>query len=52
LENRLCVALSRQQRLLVVVGDAGMVTIPGAQDAVPGLVRFHALTGGPDGKRL
>lgn len=52
LENRLCVALSRQQRLLVIVGDAGMVTVPGAREGVPGLVSFYELCGGAHGKRF
>lgn len=43
LPNRLCVAMSRQRRLLVVVGDPSMCTEPHAESAVPGLVRFRAL---------
>ncbi|MCS6915429.1 MAG: AAA domain-containing protein [Myxococcales bacterium] len=50
LENRLCVAMSRQQRLLVVVGDAGMVTGPDAESSIPSLVAFWRLCGGPYGQ--
>ncbi len=38
--NRLCVSMSRQKRLLVVVGDKAMVEHKLARDAVPGLVGF------------
>ncbi len=41
--NRLCVALSRQKRLLVVVGDMQMVTGELAAKAVPALHGFLAL---------
>ncbi|OPG12608.1 DEAD/DEAH box helicase [Microbispora sp. GKU 823] len=43
LANRLCVAMSRQQRLLVVVGDDAMFTSPLAPEAVGPLKDFHAL---------
>jgi hypothetical protein len=52
LENRLCVAMSRQQRLLIVVGDASMLRGATAADAIPGLVRFYELCGGPNGIRF
>ena len=52
LENRLCVAMSRQKRLLIVVGDSGMLTCDQAEQAVPGLVRFLKLCGGDYGVRL
>ncbi|PTA66919.1 DEAD/DEAH box helicase [Deinococcus arcticus] len=50
LDNRLCVAMSRQQRLLILVGDAGM--LPSAEDgsAVPALDRFHQLCKGAYGR--
>ncbi|MBU0595917.1 AAA family ATPase, partial [Candidatus Bipolaricaulota bacterium] len=38
--NRLCVSMSRQKRLLVVVGDKAMVEHELAREAVPGLVAF------------
>ena len=38
--NRLCVSMSRQKRLLVVVGDKAMVEHELASEAVPGLVAF------------
>ncbi|MDF1552528.1 MAG: AAA domain-containing protein [Deferrisomatales bacterium] len=52
LENRLCVAMSRQKRLLVVVGDGGMVKDEQAARAVPGLVQFLKLCGGDHGIQL
>lgn len=52
LENRLCVAMSRQQRLLVVVGDSGMFQSMQAATAIPGLVRFYELCGGEHGVLL
>jgi len=52
LENRLCVAMSRQQRLLIAVGDSGMLQGEAAANSVPGLVKFYDLCGGPNGIRL
>jgi hypothetical protein len=49
LENRLCVAMSRQQRLLVVVGDSAMLRGEAAEKALPGLVAFRELCGGKHG---
>jgi len=49
LENRLCVALSRQRRLLVVAGDTGMLAHPQAPEHVRGLVSFHEMCGGKHG---
>lgn len=50
LPNRLCVAMSRQKRLLVTVGDQEMFQVDEGQEvAVPGLARFLELCGGPDG---
>jgi len=43
LPNRLCVAMSRQRRLLVVAGDASMCREPNAKTAIPGLVDFRGL---------
>jgi hypothetical protein len=51
LPNRLCVAMSRQRRLLVAVGDAAMFTTEAAQRVVPALAAFHELTGGRNGHR-
>ena len=45
-ENRTCVALSRQRRLLVVVGDRGIVKLPHA-DQIRGLVELADLCGAP-----
>lgn len=47
LENRLCVAMSRQKRLLTVVGDAAMAT-----PELPGLHEFMKLCGGKHGTIL
>ena len=49
LENRLCVAMSRQQRLLVVVGDPAMAAGPQAESTVPALRAFRKLCEGPNG---
>lgn len=50
--NRLCVAMSRQKRVLVAVGDPGLLEAPNAADAIGPLVRFHKLCGGQRGLRL
>jgi superfamily I DNA and/or RNA helicase len=49
LENRLCVAMSRQKRLLVLVGDGALLHGPDAEEAVPALVRFRELCEGDHG---
>lgn len=49
LENRLCVAMSRQQRLLVVVGDSAMLRGEASEKALRGLVAFRELCGGKYG---
>jgi len=49
LPNRLCVAMSRQKRLLVAVGDRAMFNDEVATEHVPGLSRFLKLCGGDDG---
>lgn len=49
LENRLCVAMSRQQRLLIVVGDSGMLRGEVAQRSLAGLVAFRKLCEGRHG---
>jgi hypothetical protein len=40
LENRSCVAMSRQQRLLIVFGDKEMFRNEYAQQAVPALANL------------
>ena len=50
LENRLCVAMSRQQRLLVVVGDPAMAAGAHAESTVPALRAFRKLCEGPNGR--
>ncbi|MFC1707332.1 DEAD/DEAH box helicase [Planctomycetota bacterium] len=41
--NRLCVAMSRQRKLLIVVGDGGMLVSQHAEAAIGPLVRFRRL---------
>ncbi|MBP8197906.1 MAG: AAA family ATPase [Chromatiaceae bacterium] len=43
LANRLCVAMSRQRRLLIVVGDIGMARGDEAEQSVPALAAFAKL---------
>lgn len=43
LENRLCVALSRQKKLLIAVGDAAMYSSEAASQKVAGLTQFYKL---------
>lgn len=50
LENRLCVAMSRQQRLLILVGDAAMLSSKGTVSAVPALDHFYQLCKGEYGR--
>ena len=52
LSNRLCVAMSRQQRLLVVVGDDEMFTSPFAPESVAPLRDFHRMCAPPSGVTL
>jgi superfamily I DNA and/or RNA helicase len=51
LPNRLNVAMSRQRRLLIAVGNAAFITSDAGRAAVPSLAALHDLTGGPDGFR-
>ena len=50
LENRLCVAMSRQHRVLVVVGDRAMAAGPETESPVPALSAFRKLCEGPHGR--
>lgn len=50
LENRLCVAMSRQQRLLITVGDLDMINNKYAPTAIPQLVKFYQLCQSENGK--
>jgi len=43
LPNRLCVSMSRQKRLLIVVGDSAMLEFPNAEKAIGPLVNFHKI---------
>ncbi|MBK7074587.1 MAG: AAA family ATPase [Myxococcales bacterium] len=49
LENRLCVAMSRQQRLLVAVGDLAFVKADDAATPLRALRAFTSLCGGQHG---
>jgi superfamily I DNA/RNA helicase len=50
--NRLCVAMSRQKRLLIIVGDPEMLRAPHAAEAIGPLVKFRELCGGRDATGL
>jgi superfamily I DNA and/or RNA helicase len=55
LENRLCVAMSRQQRLLIATGDLEMVRAEAdrpeiERQAIRELIAFYELCKTPDGK--
>ncbi|MFI0409336.1 DEAD/DEAH box helicase [Actinomadura sp. 3N508] len=52
LSNRLCVAMSRQQRLLAVVGDPALFTADVAPAEVRPLAEFHRLCAEPAGPDL
>ncbi|GAB2932014.1 hypothetical protein GCM10027280_19650 [Micromonospora polyrhachis] len=52
LVNRLCVALSRQRRLLIAVGDSDMFVRGEAPEQVEGLVAFRELCHGQFGRHL
>ncbi len=43
LDNRLNVAMSRQHRLLIAVGDSGLATHPASEKAAPSLPAFYRL---------
>jgi Cdc6-like AAA superfamily ATPase len=42
-EPRLCVSMSRQKKLLIVVGDSAMLAQSDAQEVVPALVDYYSL---------
>jgi len=42
-ENRLCVSMSRQKKVLVMVGDSTLIKSKVAKDAVPALKNFYDL---------
>jgi superfamily I DNA and/or RNA helicase len=52
LVNRLCVALSRQRRLLIVVGDSDMFHRGTAPEQLEGLMAFWELCDGQYGRHL
>jgi superfamily I DNA and/or RNA helicase len=47
-ENRLCVAMSRGKKLLICVGDSGMLKTEAAEEAIPSLINFYNLCNGGD----
>lgn len=47
-ENRLCVAMSRGKKLLICVGDSGMLKDDSAKDAIPSLIDFYDMCNGGD----
>jgi hypothetical protein len=49
LPNRMCVAMSRQKRLLVVAGDSGMLRHRSAEKVIPALVNFRRLCESEEG---
>ena len=51
LPNRLNVAMSRQKKLLLVVGNSSLFSTDDARTRVPALAEFLSLTNGPDGYR-
>jgi superfamily I DNA and/or RNA helicase len=50
--NRLCVAMSRQRRLLIVAGDDGMLGTPSAPQGIRPLVEFRKLSEVRDAARV
>lgn len=42
-ENRLCVALSRQKKCLIIAGDSNMVKIDKAEDSISALCDFYKI---------
>lgn len=49
LPNRMNVAMSRQRKMLLCVGDASLVTNSLADEAIPSLAAFYKLCGGENG---
>jgi len=49
LENRQCVAMSRQRQLLIIAGDSEMLVAPEVANAAPGLVEFLKLCESKEG---
>lgn len=47
-ENRLCVAMSRGKKLLICVGDSGMLKDESAKDAIPSLIDYYNRCNGGD----
>ena len=47
-ENRLCVAMSRAKKLMICVGDSGMLQDESAKDAIPSLIDFYNMCNGDD----
>ena len=47
--NRMCVAMSRQKKLLIAVGDPSLLQAPNARAAIKPLARFYDLCAGSGG---
>lgn len=47
-ENRLCVAMSRGKKLLICVGDSGMLHEESSEEAIPSLIDFYNMCNGGD----
>ena len=47
-ENRLCVAMSRGKKLLICVGDSGMLLDESAKEVIPSLIDFYNMCNGGD----
>lgn len=45
-ENRLCVAMSRGKKLLICVGDSGMLLDESSKEAIPSLIDFYDMCNG------
>jgi len=41
IENRLCVAMSRAKKMLICVGDSGMLNHSTSKEAIPSLVDYY-----------
>lgn len=43
IENRLCVSMSRQKKMLIVAGDSSMLYYPNAEKAIQPLINYYEL---------
>lgn len=49
IENRLCVSMSRQKRVLVIVGDSGLFAHDKLSEAIPAIKDFYKHCSGESG---